>query len=102
VALVRAELLGETLVGMTDVTRSIQYTGDPAEASTLVQVLQDEGISVEWTPPKEHQGIGTDADQVIVQLTAVGGIAAITAAVTKFRARVKHARVDVEGEAPGA
>ena len=86
---------------MTDVTRSIQYTGDPAEASILVQVLQDEGVSVEWTPPTEHQGIGADADQVIVQLTASGAIAAITAAATKFRARVKHARVDVEGEAPG-
>ena len=83
---------------MTDVTRSIQYTGDPARAGMLVQMLQDEGVSVEWTPPHERRGPGQDAVDVIVQMTAAGGIYAINAAVTKFRARVKHAQADVEGE----
>jgi hypothetical protein len=80
---------------MTDVARSIQYTGDPALARLLVQVLQEEGVTVEWSEP--HDNLDPTAE-LIVQLVASGELPAIDAAVTKFRARVPHGRVDVEGE----
>jgi hypothetical protein len=83
-----------------DVTRKITYEGDDVRASMLAQMLEEEGVRVEWTRPgrEESRGLGTEVTMVVVQMVGTGGVAAITAAVNKFRNRVKHAKVTVEGE----
>jgi len=81
-----------------EVTRTITYRGYPARASQLAQMLEEEGVDVEWTRPTEERGLGADAAQVVIQMVATGGVLGITAAVNKFRARVKHAKVTIEGE----
>jgi hypothetical protein len=66
----------------------------------LAQFLRDEGVHVDWSPPSgvEHRGLGADATQVVINLVSTGPIAAIGAAVKRFRALVPHGKVEVEGE----
>lgn len=78
---------------------TIRYEGAPAGASMLVQMLQQAGVDVEWTPPAEERGLDPEASEVVVNLASTGSAVAIAAAVRKFRNRVRRARVDVQGRA---
>ena len=71
---------------MTQTTRRVTYRGNPAFASILVQMLEEEGVTVEWERPGEQRGgIGERGQDVVVIMLAAGGYDAIKAAVDKFR-----------------
>jgi hypothetical protein len=88
-----------------DITRTITYTGPAARVGGLADVLEDEGVRVEWTPPEERRGIDYSTDiqalvVAVVAMKATGAPAAIKAAVKKFRARVPWAKVEIQDESP--
>ena len=55
----------------------------------LVQMLEQEGATVEWERPVEQRGMAEMAQEVIVNMVAAGNLVAIKVAVDKFR---KHMR----------
>jgi hypothetical protein len=80
---------------MTHTTRRVTYRGDPAGASMLAQMLEQEGVKVKWERPREQRGgIGEMAQEVVVQMVATGGVAAIATAIAKFRKHM-HDRAEV-------
>lgn len=83
-----------------DETRMITYQGGPARSALLAQMLRDEGLQVQWTPPEERRGIDYSADiqSLVVTLTAVGLVTSMRVAVSKFRNRVPSAKVKIEGD----
>jgi hypothetical protein len=82
-----------------DVTRTIRYQGDAARVSALAQMLQEEGVHVDWSPPHEERGIlGADLNEVIVRLICLGSGPAIGAAVKLYRKRFPRDKVEVEGD----
>jgi hypothetical protein len=80
---------------MTQTTRRVTYRGDPAGAYLLADLLQREGVTVEWKPPHEQRGLAEIGQGVIVAIAARGTLAAIEAAVAKFR---KHMHDKTETE----
>jgi len=87
---------------MTEATRTITYTGSAARAGALVQMLEEAGASVEWTPPVERRGIGGDAEVVALGIVASGLYDGIKAAVARFLERFPRATAVIEddGSAP--
>jgi hypothetical protein len=86
---------------MGDVTRTIRYLGGAARAGVLVQMLEQEGVVVAWSPPREERGLAADVNDAVVQMVATGSVMAIAAAVRNFRNRVPRATVEVEVEVEG-
>lgn len=86
------------LSAMADVTRTITYHGDAARCGALVQMLEQEGVTVQWTPPQERRGLGADINEVVVSLVSSGTLLAITAGVRKFRERFPRHKIEVDGE----
>jgi hypothetical protein len=86
---------------MDVVTRKITYQGSAARASALVQMLEREGVRVEWMPLREERSFGADANAVLVNLISTGTIVAIAAGVRRFRKWAPRCKVEVEGERPG-
>jgi hypothetical protein len=82
------------------VTRTITYHGSAARAGALVQMLEQEGVRVVWSPPREERSLGADVNAVVVTLVSTGTIAGITAAVARFRKWAPRAKVELEGEQP--
>ena len=80
---------------MMDTTRRVTYRGNPAFATMLVQMLADEGATVQWDRPPERRGMGDMAQEVIVQLAATGSVTAIATAVAKFRKHMQGRVVEV-------
>ena len=81
---------------MTQTPRRVTYRGDPAGASLLADLLQREGVTVEWERPDEQRSsIGEMTQQVIVEMVAAGNLLAIKVAVAKFR---KHMHDKTETE----
>jgi hypothetical protein len=70
---------------MAQTTRRVTYRGNPAFASMLVQMLEQESVRVKWERPLEHRDVGQMGQEVVVQMVATGGLTAIAAAVAKFR-----------------
>ena len=84
--------------GDVDATRTITYVGGAAQASALVQMLEERGVHVEWRRPEEQRGFSADVEAVALSLMASGAYDGIKAAVTQFRAWAPHTKVIVEGE----
>jgi hypothetical protein len=81
------------------VTRKITYAGSSARVGQFAQMLQDEGVEVEYEPPVERRGTGSDiAVGVIVYILTKGGDAAINAVVHRFRRQVPQAKITIEDE----
>jgi len=78
-----------------DVMQTIRYQGGSARLSMLVQMLEQEGVAVEWSRPYEERGLSADLNEVIVNPVSTGSAVAIAAAVKNFRNRVPRAKVDV-------
>jgi len=57
---------------MAHTTRRVTYRGNPAFASMLVQMLEQEGATVEWERPVEQRGMAEMAQEVIVNMVAAG------------------------------
>ena len=70
-------------------TYRLTYTGNPALASALVQMLEEEGIAVEWERPGETRD--AHVADIVVGMIAAGLYdttkTGILAAVRRFRAR---------------
>jgi len=79
-----------------DVTRTIRYTGSAARAGALVQMLERQGVHVEWEPPREERGVGGDFMAVGLGIAASGSYDLLKAAVEQFRARFPRAEVVIE------
>jgi hypothetical protein len=78
-------------------THQLVYTGPAAFASALVQMLQEQGVTVDWTPPEERRGLGHDAHDIVVNLVATGVWVSVFKGVSVFRDRFKgRGRVDVD------
>jgi hypothetical protein len=80
-----------------DEERTIFCDGGPM-VSVLVQMLEQEGVRVEWTPPEERRGldISTDIQSLVVALTAYGTPAAMKRAAAAYRKRFPKAHVRVQ------
>jgi hypothetical protein len=84
---------------MTHTTRRVTYRGNRAFASMLVQMLEQEGVSVQWERPDEQRGGGEVAQEIIVQMVAAGDLVAIKVAVDKFRKHMRdRAQATIEGD----
>jgi hypothetical protein len=70
---------------MAQITRRITYRGNPAFASMLVQMLEQESVTVKWEPPREERGMAELAPEVTIHMAATGDATAIGAAAAKFR-----------------
>ncbi|WP_270887733.1 hypothetical protein [Pedococcus sp. 5OH_020] len=75
------------------------YRGIAPFASMLVQMLEDEGVTVaDWERPEEARGAGADAlRDVVVGLVTSGAYDAIKFAIERFRTAAKgrgHATID--------
>jgi hypothetical protein len=79
-------------------TRRVTYTGPASRASFLVQLLEEEGVTVDWTPPLEKKDFGSAFEAVVVGLITTGSAAAIKAAVAAFRQHQADAKVEIEDE----
>lgn len=86
---------------MDEVTRTIIYEGPDARAPGLVEMLEREGVRVEWTPPVEERGLGADTHTVILYLVCTGSLATIKAVAKQARERAPWAKIKVEGEDEG-
>jgi len=84
----RAAVVPTNMPVMAHTTRRVTYRGDPAFASMLVQMLEQEGAKVKWERPHEQRGIEEMAQEVIVQMVAVGSLTAIKVALDKFRKHI--------------
>lgn len=83
---------------MTEVTRTIRYSGSAARASALVQMLEERGVAVEWTSPREQRDVGGDFLAVGLGLVASGAYDAIKAATMQFLGRFPRAEVVIEDD----
>ena len=58
----------------------------PALVGALAHSLREEGVAVQpYDMPHEHRGMGDITHEVVIELVATGTVAAIGAAITKFR-----------------
>jgi hypothetical protein len=81
------------------VTRHIRYTGPPAYARMLMQMLSEEGVEVQTeVRAMESRGAVQVAETIVVGLVTTGVYDSIKLAVTKFRDRAPRGRVELEGE----
>lgn len=81
-------------------TRTITYRGGPARVGALVQMLEDEGVVVDWERPQERRNLDEVAQTVLLSLVASGTYDGIKAAITRFRKLTPKAEVILEGEEP--
>jgi hypothetical protein len=83
---------------MTDERHTVTYHGPAALGGLLGQYLRDEGCAVAVPSKQERRDLPGAAEAVAVQLVVAGAIAAVRAAVAKFKARQPHAKVDVDDD----
>jgi hypothetical protein len=75
------------------------YRGSPALASLFVQMLTDQGATVEWEPPYEERGAGT-----FITAAVVGGVVGNAAydlvkmTAKRFLARFPRCAIVLDGE----
>jgi hypothetical protein len=81
--------------GMTD-TRIIRYRGGPARVGALVQMLEEQGVHVDWEPPQEQRNLEGLAEIIVLSLVASGTYDGIKAAVAKFRKWAPRTEVILE------
>jgi hypothetical protein len=66
-------------------TVRLTYRGGVRGVSMLAQMLEEQGVSVQYTPPRETRDMTKAAAIVVVVLSATGNIHDIAAAVQRFR-----------------
>jgi hypothetical protein len=77
-------------------TVRLTYRGGVRGISMLAQMLEEQGVSVWYTPPRETRDMTEAAAIVVVVLSATGNIHDIAAAVQRFRQQF-GARAQIEG-----
>jgi hypothetical protein len=68
-------------------THHIIYGGPAALASALVGYLEDESVTVQWTPPSEDRSIPGAGETIGLEIAASGSTSAMRAAIAKFEAK---------------
>lgn len=80
----------------------LRYFGPPALASALVQMLSEQGVEVDWSPPLERRGIGDVAEGILIGVaidtTKDALEAGVHAAIAKFRSRFGDAATITDGD----
>jgi hypothetical protein len=77
-------------------TVRLTYRGGVRGVSMLAEMLEEQGVSVQYPPPRETRDMTEAAAIVVVVLSATGNIHDIAAAVQKFRQKF-GARAQIEG-----
>jgi hypothetical protein len=77
-------------------TVRLTYRGGVRGVSLLAQMLEEQGVSVQYATPRETRDMTEAAAIVVVVLSATGDIHDISAAVQKFRQKF-GARAQIEG-----
>jgi hypothetical protein len=84
---------------MTQTTRTVRYEGPPTRVSMLAQMLEEEGVTVDYEPPPEYRDVTAIAATVVISLVCSGLYDGIKAGVNKARQKFgDHAKVTIEGE----
>ena len=78
--------------------RTLTYRGNPALASALVRMLEEQGVAVQWERPSEARDLPDAAQDYVVAILANGTSAAIAIAVKLFRERFAQATVQTQGD----
>jgi hypothetical protein len=81
---------------MADDTTHLTYEGPPPYVGALAQMLEEEGVTVEYTPPHETRDLSSALAIVAVVLTATGSARDIAAGIQRFRERF-GSRAQVRG-----
>ena len=76
-------------------TRHLVYTGPPARASVLTQMLRHADVNVTSVGPYDYQDEPDAEPQVVVEIVTAGVIEDLMKAVEHFLARAKGAEVSV-------
>ena len=76
--------------------RRIIFEGSAPLAGELVQMLEEEGIDVQWNPSTETRGGIVEA--VVVSLVVSGAYDEIKTGVRRFLSRVPRASVVIEND----
>jgi hypothetical protein len=76
-------------------TVRLTYRGGVRGVSMLAQMLEEQGVSVRYTPPRETRDMTEAAAIVVVVLSATGNSHDIAAAVQMFRQKFgSHAQIE--------
>jgi hypothetical protein len=76
-------------------TVRLTYRGGVRGVSMLAQMLEEQGVSVRYTPPRETRDMTEAAAIVVVVLSATGNIHDIAAAVQMFMQKFgSHAQIE--------
>ena len=78
----------------------ISYTGNPAWVRMLVEMLEEDGLEVDYEPPGEDPLFGSES--VVSLVLAVTGHPSVpdslSATVHSFRSQAPGAVIDIEGQ----
>jgi len=78
------------------VTRTIRYKGGAARVGALVQMLEAEGVHVDWEPPQERRDLSGAVETIVLSIVASGSYDGIKAAVAKFRKLAPRTEVTLD------
>lgn len=76
----------------------VRFVGNPSGAVRLVSMVEEQGASVEWTPPREYRGAPDIIDNVVADFIVLGSLAGLRAAIAAYRKRWPAERIEVDGE----
>jgi hypothetical protein len=78
-------------------TTTVTYRGPSAFASALAQMLQEEGVRVDYAPPpEERSGLGMVAGAIVLNIVCSGTYDAIKASIRRFKESRFGPTADVE------
>ena len=77
-------------------TTRVRYTGSPRYVGAVAQMLEEEDVQVDYTPPTETRGPSSAAETVTVYYICQGMPMAIRAGIQKFRERFGRGVIEVE------
>ena len=78
----------------------ISYTGNPAWVRGLVEMLEEEGLEVDYEPPGEDPLFGSESVvNLVLQVTGHPSVPdSLNATVQSFRSQAPGAIIDIEGQ----
>lgn len=83
---------------MASETHTVTYRGAGAFASMLAQMLEEEGLQVEWEQPEQRRSLSDMAQAYVVSMAVAGSLAGIKLAVDKFRKHAPKAEVEIDDD----
>ncbi|HEY6318538.1 MAG TPA: hypothetical protein VI462_11700 [Acidimicrobiia bacterium] len=66
----------------------VRHTGDPALVSAFAQMLEEEGLTVDYEPPAEGRSLGVDVAALVIGVTGHPDLRRLAAkAISRFKDR---------------